>query len=273
MPYFKHSNVDLFYTAQGSGPPILLLHGYACSSHDWSFQIPYLVSLNFSVIALDQRGHGRSSAPAIIEAYDLRTFTADAVALLRYLEVGPSIIVGHSMGSVIASIIAVEHQDIVKGLVLVHPIYCGVPPALSIMGEAMKTDPEAAPELVAQFFEKVMYTARTPEWLKTWQLRRVLGVDPAALTGCIVGLIEVFDSVMGQSNEALEYMRRRKGPRLAICTNGLEAAIEWEREIGCEEGVDEIHGLTEGTFSHMVESERFNEILGDWLRRKSFASS
>ncbi|KAF2194251.1 alpha/beta-hydrolase [Zopfia rhizophila CBS 207.26] len=267
MPYFLHGDVNLFYTTQGTGPPVLLLHGWACSSHDWSYQIPFLLSLNFRVIALDQRGHGRSSAPPTTDSYAPREFADDVVALLKYLQTGPVILIGHSMGTVIASVLAVEYPDAVKALVLVHPIYSGVPETLPIMGEAMRADPQRAPELAADFFAKVMYTARTPEWLKTWQLRRVLGVDPVSLVGSIDGLVKVFGSMMGRSEEAKAFMRRRKGPRLAICT--MEAAPGWEREIGVEDGMDQVCTLNEGTFSHMVESEKFNKILGDWMRARN----
>lgn len=268
MPYFQHRDVTLFYTSQGTGLPLLLLHGWACDSHDWSFQIPFLLKLNFRVIALDQRGHGRSSAPSTVDSYSLRTFADDAVALLQHLQTGPVILVGHSMGSVIASIFAAEYPEAVQALVLVHPIYSGVPDALPIMAEAMRADPQRAPELVEDFFAKFMYTARTPEWLKTWQLRRVLGADVNSLIGCANGVVKVFGSVIGQSEEAKAFMRRRKAPRLAVCT--LEAAPGWEEEIGVEDGVDQVCRLTEGTFSHIVENEKFNKILEDWLRARRF---
>ena len=171
---------------------------------------------------------------------------------------------GHSMSSVITSVLAVEHPDVVKGIVLVHPIYSGVPDALPILAKAMQEQVHRAPEMADEFFAKVMYTPRTPEWLKTWQSRRTLGVDPSTLVGCMKGLVSVFGPVMGQSEEAKAFMRKRKGPRLAVCTS--QAALAWEREIGVEEGQDEVHELTEGTFSHMVESEKFNKILGDWLQ-------
>lgn len=270
MPFFQTDDVRLFYTVQGVGDPILLLHGYACDSHDWSYQIPLLAGLGFSVIALDQRGHGRSSTPPSTdtEAYSLRSFANDAAQLLSHLhgDTKPAFIVGHSMGTVIASIMATEYQNVVRGLILVHPIYCGVHPALSEIGRLWKATPEEAPAQAAQFFEKAMYTERTPDWLKTWQTRRVLGTDPKTLIGCIEGMDQV-SKFMDRSDFAKQYMRDRKGPRLAVCTNALPAAEEWEEEIGVVNGRDEIHVLTEGTFSHMVENKKFNKIMEDWLLR------
>ncbi|KAF2250532.1 alpha/beta-hydrolase [Trematosphaeria pertusa] len=275
MPFLEHQGANLFYTSHGSGPPALLLHGWGCDSNDWSFQIPFLTSLGLRVIALDHRGHGCSSAPADINSYAARTLVEDAIALLNHLQSGPVTLIAHSMGTVTASILAAEHPDAVKALVLVHPIYSGVPPALPRMGEAMQKDIGRAPELAVEFFEKLMYTPRTPEWLKTWQLRRLLGTDPVALAGCVVGLVGTFGSVMGQSEEARMFMRKRECPRLAVCTTVLEAEAPagWEREVGLKEGRDKVEVLTEGVFSHMVESDKFNQVLGDWLRERSLLSS
>lgn len=273
MPFFHNDSVNLFYTLQGNGTPVLLLHGYACDSHDWSYQIPLLTRLGFLVIALDQRGHGRSSVPphTDTEAYSLRSFSNDAVQLLLHLfkETQSAIVVGHSMGTIVASIIAIEHPHLVRGMVLAHPIYCGVPPALLKMGELMREDPREAPVRASQFFEDFMYTQRTPEWLKTWQLRRVLGTDRRTLVGCVEGISQV-STFMDQSDFAKNYMRKRSSPRLVICTNGLPAAVSWEKEIGVEEGRDEIHVLSEGTFSHMVQNEKFNKILEGWLTKHRF---
>lgn len=276
MPYFQNDGVNLFYTLQGSGSPILLLHGYACDSHDWSYQIPLLLKLGFAVIALDQRGHGRSSAPSSTgtEAYSFRSFANDAAQLLlhEFGDAKPAIVVAHSMGTVIASILTKENPSLVRGLVLAHPIYCGVPPYLSTITEIMRASPKEAPGHAERFFESAMYTERTPEWLKTWQLRRVLGTDPKTLIGCLEAVGDA-SILMDQSDLAKEYMRGRNVPKLVVCTNSLPAAYEYEKEIGVEDGKDEIHVLSEGTFSHMVKSEPFNNMLEEWLLKHGFGQS
>lgn len=266
MPFFHHENVNLFYTVEGTGPPILLLHGYACDSHDWSFQIPLLLSLNYTVVALDQRGHGRSSTHRDSHSYTLQHFADDAVALLRHLNLGPAIIMGHSMGTVIASIVAVEYPDVVDGLILVHPIYGLSFEALDRLAQvdaAMGNAPNQIPQIAEHFFRNAMYTPRTPEWLKTWHLRRVLGTESVVLRGGIQALVNVFGAVMGQDEKTKEYLRGRKGARLVVCT--LEGMEKWEREIGVVDGRDMLMKMDEGTFSHMVDSEMFNGALRNWL--------
>ena len=80
MPYAEVGNVKLFYTDEGAGdPPILFVHGYSCDSHDWSWQIPHFVG-SHRVIAMDNRGHGRSGVPE--SGYDHDDFANDTANLL-----------------------------------------------------------------------------------------------------------------------------------------------------------------------------------------------
>lgn len=273
MPFFANDSVSIFYTTHGTkdGQSIILVHGWACDSHDWSHQIPLLVSLGFHVIALDLRGHGRSSAPQSISDYSMRAFAGDVAALLQHLEAGPAVVMGHSMGTVIASVLAVEHPTFVKALILAHPIYSGAPPALVTMTKAMCEDTSRAPEIVAEFFERYMYTDQTPEWLRTWHIRRVLGSDGVMLAGCGQAIVDLFDKVVGQTEETKAFMQKRKIPRLAFPTNALPAAASWEEKLGLG-SLDGFCPMQEGTFSHFVDSERFNQTIKDWLTKRDLTN-
>ena len=102
MPFFKHNDVEWFYTDEGSRlPALLLLHGWCADSHDWSFQIPCLLQHGFRVIALDHRGHGRSSAPhggRASEIYEPYAMAGDAAALLDHLMTRRALLIAHAMG-------------------------------------------------------------------------------------------------------------------------------------------------------------------------------
>ena len=271
MPFFLSGGVSLFYTTHGAphGPPIILLHGWACDAHDWSHQISLLASLGFHVIALDLRGHGRSSAPPSVSDYSMRMLAEDVVALLQHLQAQPAIVIAHSMSTIIASILAVEHSESVKALILVHPIYSGTPSSLATMSKAMCEDPSSAPKMVAEFFGNHMYTAQTPEWLKTWHIRRVLATDGVALGGCSQAIVDLFDEVVGQTEETKAFMRKRTVPRLMLPTNVLPAAAAYEEELGLGP-LDGLCTMEEGTFSHFVDSDRFNKIMKEWLLKGNF---
>ncbi|KAK4613402.1 Putative non-heme chloroperoxidase [Fulvia fulva] len=270
MPYLNREDANIFYTDQGDGQPVLLLHGYACDSHDWSFQIPVLLEHGLRVIAMDHRGHGRSNATEHA-SYNWDALAEDAIALVRSLEVGPVILVGHSMSTCITSMIAAEHGGIVKAHVLVHPIYGlgeRLPPALIQLVETMKDRRDRASEIVASWFEQVMYTQDTPDWIRTWNHRRVLETSPVTLLGCMKGMLELDDKVIGRTEQTKALMRKRSAPRLAICTS--PAALEWEKELGLRDEVDEVHIIEQGTFAHITAHEEVNKILAGWLRKRGY---
>ncbi|MET8472592.1 alpha/beta hydrolase [Streptomyces sp. NPDC006422] len=103
---------DLFWIDKGTGRPLVLLHGGFLDHHMWDDQIAVLAA-DHRVIAPDARGHGRS--PNATEPF---RHTDDLAALLRHLETGPAILVGVSMGASLAVDTALEHPELVAGVVV-----------------------------------------------------------------------------------------------------------------------------------------------------------
>ncbi len=88
--------IDLHYTDQGTGTPVVLIHGWPLSGRSWEPQLLPLVSAGHRVITYDRRGFGESSQPW--SGYDYDTFAADLAALLDHLDVRGATLVGFSMG-------------------------------------------------------------------------------------------------------------------------------------------------------------------------------
>ena len=112
------TGMRLRYAEQGDpkGTPVILLHGYGDSSFSYSRVLP-LMSANYRIFALDQRGHGDSDRPA--SGYKLSDFAADVVAFMDAKNLKKAIVVGHSMGSFVAQQVAVTEPDRVEKLVLI----------------------------------------------------------------------------------------------------------------------------------------------------------
>ncbi len=89
--------IELYYEDQGSGQPVLLIHGYPLDGSSWERQTRELLDLGYRVITYDRRGFGRSSKVAI--GYDYDTFAADLNAVLEALDLDDVILVGFSMGT------------------------------------------------------------------------------------------------------------------------------------------------------------------------------
>jgi len=91
------TNIDLYYEDLGSGPPVMLIHGYPLNGHSWERQTKALLDGGYRVIAYDRRGWGRSSQPTTGHDYD--TYAADLKELLEQLELSDIVLCGFSMGT------------------------------------------------------------------------------------------------------------------------------------------------------------------------------
>ena len=89
--------IELYYEDQGSGQPVVLIHGYPLNGHSWEKQTRELLAAGYRVIAYDRRGFGQSSK--VGSGYDYDTFAADLNTLLETLDLQDVILVGFSMGT------------------------------------------------------------------------------------------------------------------------------------------------------------------------------
>lgn len=104
----------------GAGEPLLLIHGVGLRAEAWRPQIEELSSVA-RVIAVDMPGHGES-AP-LPEGALLPDFVAWAARVIAALGLGPVNVAGHSMGSLIAGGLAVEHPDLVRRVALLNGVH------------------------------------------------------------------------------------------------------------------------------------------------------
>ena len=114
------NGVRLAYTLCGRGADVVFLHGWMCNRTFWQRQCRELAGRNFRCLAVDFRGHGDSEAPA--GGYAVEQLADDVSALMATLEIGPAVIVGHSMGGMVAQHFCLERPEQTAALVLVATI-------------------------------------------------------------------------------------------------------------------------------------------------------
>jgi pimeloyl-ACP methyl ester carboxylesterase len=96
MPYVNANGIQLFYDEQGAGePPLVFVHGFACSHADWQAQVAFFQS-RYRVIACDLPGHGASEPPP--DYGSVESLGAAVASLLDTLDLPPAVLIGHSMG-------------------------------------------------------------------------------------------------------------------------------------------------------------------------------
>lgn len=91
------ADIELYYTDQGSGQPVVLIHGFPLNGESWGKQQAALLAAGYRVIAYDRRGFGASSKAG--SGYDYDTFAADLHALVEDLDLRDAVLVGFSMGT------------------------------------------------------------------------------------------------------------------------------------------------------------------------------
>jgi pimeloyl-ACP methyl ester carboxylesterase len=120
MARFERDGVVLAYGSAGRGDhaAVVLLHGLGSTRSTWT-RVAEALAGRFRVFSIDLRGHGDSShAPG---TYQLDHYGGDVVAFCESVVVKPAVLVGHSLGGVVAAVVARKRPDLVRGVFLEDP--------------------------------------------------------------------------------------------------------------------------------------------------------
>lgn len=108
---------------QGSGPMVLLVHGFPESWYSWRHQLPVLAAAGYRAVAVDVRGYGRSSKPADVAAYRMVDLVADSAAVVEALGERSAAVVGHDWGAGIAAHSALLRPDVFTAVAMLSVPY------------------------------------------------------------------------------------------------------------------------------------------------------
>ncbi|MDR6974160.1 pimeloyl-ACP methyl ester carboxylesterase [Streptomyces sp. 3330] len=145
----RHRTVEapagrLHLVEQGTGPLVLLVHGFPESWYSWRRQLPALAAAGYRAAAIDVRGYGRSSRPAATHAHGMLDLVADNVAVVRALGEESAVVVGHDWGSAIAAASALLHPEVFRAVGLLSVPYAppGGPRPTEVLGRIGGPDQE-----------------------------------------------------------------------------------------------------------------------------------
>ena len=133
MPFVKRDDAEIYYEVHGDGAPFLFCSVTGLDHQAWKFHQVEEFSRDHKVILFDYRGTGKSSNA--VQKYSIKLFADDAAAVLNQLNAEQAVVCGHSMGGVVAQLLAIEHPRLVKKLILAssgaaHPGAHGIPLAM-----------------------------------------------------------------------------------------------------------------------------------------------
>ena len=172
------STADIAYLDEGEGDPILLIHGFASNAMtNWGNPgwVKLLVDSGYRVIALDNRGHGKSQKFYEESAYRLEQMADDAAALLTHLNLEKAHVMGYSLGARISSTLGSRSPQLIDKLILAGNGYN--------MIEGSFDSSEIHDGLAADSLEDV----KTQIGIEFRTFAESTGSDLKALAACIMG--------------------------------------------------------------------------------------
>jgi pimeloyl-ACP methyl ester carboxylesterase len=121
--FIEINGIRMHYVEAGSGPLVLLCHGFPESWYSWRHQLGALAAEGYHAVAPDLRGYGQTDRPEALEAYDIFQLTGDVVGLVNALDEGAAVLVGHDWGAWIAPYAAILRPDLFRAVALLSVPY------------------------------------------------------------------------------------------------------------------------------------------------------
>lgn len=120
MPTIRVNDIDISYSEAGQGVPLVLIHGGMISAAEFEPQTATF-SEHYRVILPDVRGHGASGRGGY--PYSIRQWSSDLAALMERLHIRQALVLGHSMGGMVAQQLAADYPEKVRALVIAESNY------------------------------------------------------------------------------------------------------------------------------------------------------
>lgn len=162
--YVDSNGVKIHYATLGTGPLVVMIHGFPDFWYTWRDQMAGLAD-KYQVVAIDQRGYNLSDKPDGVENYDMRLLVGDVVAVIKSLGKDKAIIVGHDWGGAVAWQFAINIPQMTDKLIILN-----LPHPRGIARELAKPDSEQAKNAAyARMFQQEGAEKKlTAEALASW---------------------------------------------------------------------------------------------------------
>jgi len=127
MRMIRSNGINMRIAEMGTGPLVVLLHGFPESWYSWRHQLPSLAQAGYHAVAPDMRGYGKTDAPEAVEAYDIMHLTEDVVGVIDAMGEETAVVIGHDWGAPVAWHCMLLHPDRFSALVAMSVPYSGRP--------------------------------------------------------------------------------------------------------------------------------------------------
>ncbi len=268
------TGVRLHYVAQGTGPLVVLLHGFPEHGYAWRHAMAPLAAAGYRVVAPDMRGYNTSDKPTEVEAYYAEKLGEDVAALIEGLGADRAVVVGHDWGGAAAWFFAMHHPKQLERLVILNM------PHPAVFAEAWGTLRQRLRSAYFYFFrmrsiaafvfrrfsalpQRLMlwfFAGRVPPWRELWPYAEA-GLRP----GTMKAMMTYYTALLDRDPQALLALVRPIDAPVRILWGTEDPAFgEALSDPGlhvnrAQLGIEKLEGL--GHFLHLQDPRRVTNAL------------
>lgn len=261
MPTVSIGDADLYYEEAGEGPPLMLVPGLSGQGSFWISQVP-VFSRDFRTVTHDHRGTGRSTHSRI--TYSVEQMADDALRLMDALGIESAHLVGHSTGGAIGQVIALEHPDRLRSLVL-SATWAGPDPFFRRLFDTRRQT--LIDSGVEAYLRASALVQATPWWISQndeflTDLHRV----QAAAAAPVEVLVSRIDAIL-RHDRRLRLLEIRLPTLVIVAQDDMITPRFYSEELAARiPGAKLIVLETGGHFAPAIHSEPYNAAVGQFLR-------
>jgi len=263
VPTTSIGDADLFYEETGDGPPLMLVPGLAGQGSFWISQVP-VFSRDFRTVVHDHRGTGRSTHSHI--TYSIEQMADDALRLMDALKIDSAHFVGHSTGGAIGQMIAVDHPERLRSLVL-SATWAGPDPYFRRLFESRRQT--LVDSGIEAYLRASSLVQTTPWWVS--QNDDFL-TDLHSVTAAAAAPVDI---LVSRIDAILRHDRRRRLLEIRVPTLVIVAQDDMiTPRFYADELASRIPGAklivleTGGHYAPAINSEPYNAAVGAFLRNQ-----
>jgi pimeloyl-ACP methyl ester carboxylesterase len=262
------ARIPVWYERAGTGsPPLVFVHGFACSHVDWRLQMEHFAATR-TVIACDLRGHG--ATPGDPADCSIETYGADVAALVSELDLQGAVLIGHSMGCRVVLQAALDAPQRVAGVVLIDGSRIGMgepETAGRVMREQIRATGYGA--FARRLFEE-MFLPSSGVMLKTSIIERALEL-PAPIGTALFPRMVAWDAA--NMERALSTLAapllviqstnvNAQRVRVALSADETTPWLDLVRRLAPSTRVEIVTGV--GHFPQLEAPQTVNQLIGDF---------
>lgn len=248
--YLKYKNIEIFYSTEGKGDAVVLLHGFLEDLSMWKNIIPKLAKTH-KVIAIDMLGHGKTGS--LNSKHSMQDMSHTVEAVLHHLNIDHSILIGHSMGGYVALAYAEKNQEKVIGLCLMNSTY-------EADSQDRKTLRSRANKMITDNFESMVRVSFANLFSKESRVQFKTEYNAAlniALQTSVQGYIAANTGMIHRKDQAILF--KNAAFQKAIILGKKDTLLDYQAiQEWCHEHHIEVHLCSEGHMSHI---ENKDELL------------